>query len=879
MKTDYLSVALAAGCFLCASGTHSQTNSPGVETRVNAILNQMTLEEKLDYIGGTPGWSVKPIPRLGIPEIYGTDGTMGFNQSGLFGTPSGPRYPAGIAIAASWNVDLARERGRSLGRDTRARGYYNLLVPGMNFYRIPFNGRNYEYVTGEDPFLGATIAPALVEGLQGEGVWATAKHLVCNDEEENRTNINVVVDERTLREIYLPPFEASVKKGRVANVMGAYNFVNGKQCNENSFLLTEILKNEWGFRGFVESDYLAIHNGLNAALAGCDLDMPFGNFMNSATLLPAIQSGELRVSLIDDKVRKILRRIVSFGFLDRPQFDPSIPADDPASEAVILNDAREGIVLLENAGNLLPLQPGRVRSVAVLGTNAVGAPPTAFGSGFVPPTRIISEFDGIKQAAGSLRVDFISELTLNPQKSVWQSVGATGQVQPGLAGEYFSSNDLSGVPVVTRVDQEINFDWTQTGGIPAAIPPSSQGTFSARWTGQIVPTISGDYVFKARCDGGFRVIVNGQKIIDLFNSPPLPSPSDLIGPTVPSSGKISLVAGQVYTVELDYRRVAGFLGVFGGLQGVQLSWAALEPPPNFASYDAVIICGGISNEYEGEGIDRPFQLPEFQDELIQNVSAINPRTVVVLHGGGSFDVQHWIGQVGGLLQAWYPGQNGGIALGEILFGKINPSAKLPITWEKRIEDNPAFASFPMPLNGNAAEIKYSEGIFVGYRGYEKNGVTPQFPFGFGLSYTSFSYSDLDVEDARKENDRNEHGLRKAGFTEHDREDKDLIKVSFAVSNTGKRAGAEVAELYVGQQNPTVARPIKELKGFKKVFLQPGESRRITLELDQRAFAYFNTTTERWDALADTYNILIGTSSQDIRLKGQFTLQSELTSQP
>jgi beta-glucosidase len=596
----------------------------------------MTLEEKLDYIGGEPTWFIKPIPRLGVPQIYGTDGTMGFNQDGLEGRPHGPRYPAGIALAASWNVDLARERGKALARDTRARGYHNLLVPGMNFYRTPFNGRNFEYVTGEDPFLGATLAPAVIDGLQGEGVWATAKHLACNDEEINRTNINVVVDERTLREVYLPPFEASVKKARVANVMGAYNFVNGEQCNENSFLLTEVLKNEWGFKGFLESDYQAIHDGLGAALAGCDLDMPAGNFMKSATLLPAIQSGKLSVSLIDDKVRRILREIVSFGFLDRPQFDPSIPVDDPASEAVILNDAREGIVLLKNAGTLLPLESGRIRSVAVLGPNAVGAPPTGFGSSYVAPTRVLSEFDGIQQVAGaSVQVDFIDALTLNPQKTVWQSIGPNGQLQAGLKAEYFSSNDLSGSPAVTRVDQEVNLDWTQAGSVPSAIPPSNQATFSARWTGQIVPSISGDQVFKVRADGGFRLVVNGQTIIDLFNSPPLPSPSDVIGPTVPSFAKIPLVAGQAYTVELDYRRVAGFFGIFGGLQGVQLSWAALEPPPSFAKYDAVVLCGGISNEYEGEGIDRPFQLPEFQDELIQNVSRVNPRTVVVLHGGAA----------------------------------------------------------------------------------------------------------------------------------------------------------------------------------------------------------------------------------------------------
>jgi beta-glucosidase len=356
-------------------------------------------------------------------------------------------------------------------------------------------------------------------------------------------------------------------------------------------------------------------------------------------------------------------------------------------------------------------------------------------------------------------------------------------------------------------------------------------------------------------------LVEQPDLRDLNILPPLG-----FGPTVAFSAKIFAAAGQVYTVELDYHRVQGFFGStfvkpgggVGGLLGVQLSWASLQPPPNFAKYDAVVVCVGTNNQYDGEGYDRPFQLPEFQDELIQNVSRVNPRTIVVTHGGGSFDVQPWINQVRGLLQAWYPGQNGGQALAEILFGTVNPSGKLPITWEKRIEDNPASATFPMPLNQHPTEIKYSDGIFVGYRGYENNGI--QYPFGFGLSYTTFGYSDLKI--APPQLNGNNH-----------------VKVTFTVTNTGNLAGAEIAELYVGQQNPPIARPIKELKGFQKVFLQPGASQRVTLELDQRSVAYFNTTIHQWDGLPGTYNVLVGASSQDIRLSGQFSVKSEFTFQP
>lgn len=461
----------------------------------------------------------------------------------------------------------------------------------------------------------------------------------------------------------------------------------------------------------------------------------------------------------------------------------------------------------------------------------------------------MSELEGIENAApAGARVDLISACTPDPATSPWQFIDANGQAQQGLQGQYFTTPDLSGSPAVTRIDNEIDLDWEQ-GQIPVT---ENQTTFSAKWTGQFTPKISGDQVFKVCADGGVRLIVNGQTLIDTFNSPALPPLG--FGPTVALSAKIAAVAGQAYSVELDYHRVPGFsgsafvrpVGPVGGLLGVQLSWAALEPPPHLARYDAVIVCVGTNNQYDGEGYDRPYDLPEFQNELIQNVARVNPRTVVVTHGGGSFDVQPWINQVSGLVQAWYPGQNGGQALGEILFGTVNPSGKLPITWEKRIEDNPAYATFPMPLNQkppNPTTIQYSEGIFVGYRGYEKNGTQPQFPFGYGLSYTTFSYSDLKAEPAVF------NGTHP-------------VKVSFVVSNTGRRAGAEVAELYVGQQNPDVTRPIKELKGFAKVLLQPGQSQKVTLELSQRSFAYFNTAIERWDAVPGTYNVLVGGSSQD-----------------
>jgi beta-glucosidase len=798
------------------------------------------------------------------------------------------RYPAGLALAATWNRNRALLRGRQMGRDGRARAFYVDLGPGVDPYRTPLGGRNFEYNTGEDPFLGGQLVAPLISAMQEEGMWADVKHYACNEQEYRRENINILVNERPLREIYLPPFEAAVKQGHTASVMGALNAVNGDFACESLTLDTTILKQEWGFDGVLLSDYQGIHDGVKAAKAGMDLDMPFGDFMNPQTLLPAIQSGQISVSAIDDKVRRILRKIVAFGFLDRPQLDSSIPLDDPASSLEALDEAREGIVLLKNEKEILPFDRSKVRSIAVLGRLAPGIPATGFGSSFLDAIRSISELSGIRQLAGpTVKVDFITAGSPDPATAAWQFLTTGGTFATGLQGQYFTSNDLSGSPALTRIDPEVNFDWTVTGAIPPVIPTADQATLSARWTGQVRPTFTGDHLFKVRADGGIRLYVNSQLLVDTFLSP---MPPPFYGTTIPSFAKIYLQAGQAYDVRLEYRRTTGFPGNSGALQGVQFSWAPLVVPPELSTYDAVVMCQGIDNEYDGEGIDLAFKfedqglagleraivMPEFQDELIQNVLHANPRTVVVLHGPGNFNIQSWINQVPALLHAWYPGENGGQALGEILFGQVNPSGKLPITMEKSLADNPTTANYP--TTSDALSIQYTEGLFVGYRGYEKHHITPQYPFGFGLSYTTFSYSDLDVGGSSQNQSGNELGSSE-GAKGNASQDHPLVKVSFTVTNTGKSAGAEIVQLYVGEQSPMVPRPIKELKGFQKVFLRSGESKRVTLDLDQRSFAFFDPGKHQWVAEAGKYNILVGASSQDIQLNGQFALPSELDSQP
>ncbi|HEY5706224.1 MAG TPA: glycoside hydrolase family 3 C-terminal domain-containing protein [Terrimicrobiaceae bacterium] len=854
------SIAFAVLVSLAVRGQAQQDPSQ-VEDKVNDILAQMSDEEKFSYISGTGfpnpigAFNIKPIERLGLPLIYGIDGSLGFTGQGL---PPGTRFPAGQLIASTWSADLAHELGVAVGQEVRSRGAHRILGPGVNFYRIPFYGRSFEYITGEDPFLGAVLVAAEVNGIQAKGVMATTKHYVVNDAEVNRFFVDSVVDERTLREIYLPPFEAAVKLANTAAIMGALNKVNGDFACESDFLVTEVLKENWGFRGFIESDFAAIHDGLKAALVGMDIEMPGGvtivdgnpfstipvGQMTRENLGPAIPNPLPREN-VDEKVRRLLRGIISYNFIDRPPVSDPEAIENATKKAkkVAITAAREGIVLLKNEENFLPLNRRSIRSIAVIGANAEGEPRSGGGSAAVPAsTDFISEIDGIKSLAkeGAI-VDYIAACVPNPSTAVWES----GLGSEGLVGQYYNSPDLSGSPVATRVDTRLNFASFSASNVPVSNPRK----FSGVWTGKVTPTINGDHVFKVSSGGNVRLYVDNQLILDDTSPVGTPdTPLAATGPWVPISGKINLQAGVAYDVRLE----ATNLGTFRlfGAAGLQVSWASLQPPADLANYDAVVLAVGGDEQYDGEGHDRSFRLPEFQDDLILNAVGLNPRTIVILHGGGGFDVQEWISQVPALLHAWFIGQYGGQPLAEILFGEVNPSGKLPITMEKNVGDNPAFASFPLN-DEEAEEINYSEGLLVGYRGYEKKGIKPQYPFGFGLSYTKFHYSDLEIDPA----------LLMKNFG-----DDDLIQVSFRVRNTGRRAGAEIAQIYVAPVSPPVERPLKELKGFEKVYLEPGQSRKVTIRLDRRSLAYYNANKGTWDVAQGAYRILVGSSSQDIRLQ-------------
>jgi beta-glucosidase len=794
--------------------------------RAENILGQMTLEEKLSYIGGIHAMSIRPISRLGLPEIRMSDGPLGVRQD----KPS-PRYPAGIALAASWNLDLARLEGVSMGRDCRARGIHILLAPAVNIDRLPICGRNFEYLSGEDPYLASQMVVPFIRGVQSQGVAATVKHFAANNQEINRMYINVIVGERALREIYLPAFEAAVRVAKVEAVMDAYNKVNGAFCTENSYLNETLLKEQWGFDGVLMSDWGATHSALGPAKAGLDLEMPSGLWMNSKNLLPAIRSGEITEQQIDEKVRRILRLIVRMGYLDRPQLDSSISLNSAESGKVALAVAEEGIVLLKNEGKILPLDRNKIKRIAVLGPDAHPGVPAGWGSSYVNPFYAVSVLDGLKNNKGpQTTVDYFGVGVGNFATSEFEREDEGGQIVEGLRGEYFANLKLSGKPVIDRTDRRINFDWAASESERDGLPRE----FTVRWTGMILPNSSSLHVFRARADSGVRVYLDHKLIIDDWAD----------HSAHPDTATRYLEAGQTYRLRVEYKNTGG-----GGAIA-QFGWASLTVPDAIRDYDAAVVCVGFDNGNEGEGSDRTFVLPDAQDDLINGILEKNPRTIVILNSGGNVDMHRWLGKVPVLLHAWYSGQEGGNAVAKILFGAVNPSGKLPVSLEASQDDNPAFKSYPSDSTGE--NVRYQEGIFVGYRGYDHYGIKPLFPFGFGLSYSQFEYSNLRVEPG-------------------DPADPCDANISFDIHNTGQVAGAEVAELYVGAIQPKVERPVKELKGFTKVLLEPGESKRVTLSLDRRSFAYFAPDIHGWKIDPGTYEISVGGSSGDLPLKQEFEI--------
>jgi len=859
----------------------AQENSAEIEKRIDASIAGMTLEEKISLLSGGSILGSSALPRLGIPALRMGDGPLGAHDP----QPS-TAFAAGIALAATWDRDLARRIGSEIGRDSRARGAAFLLGPGANLYRAPMNGRNQEYL-GEDPFLAAQLVVPYIKGLQSHNVSATIKHFVGNDSEYSRFDTDSVIGERALRENYLPVFEAAVREAHSGAIMDSYNRLNGVWMTENAHLNTEIAKRQWGFDGIIMSDWVATKNGVASANGGLDLEMPAGVTMNEETLVPAVKSGKVALSTIDDKVRRLLRLYARFGWMSpnpapnpagplwigHDPLDLSIPRYSQQGRQVTLDGGLESATLLKNQGNLLPLDPAKFKSIAVIGPDADPGYANGGGSSMVVPYFVTGPFRGISDYLGDrANVHYDPGIPRLDAMAIdtGLTLAADGKV-PGVTVETYDNATLSGKPVSTRTETSINpgqyakpqidqgdqqdiamnlSDPTLKVAMRKALEDDIHAPLQyTRWTGYYHAAQAGKYLVYVEHPAKYRLTIDGAAAID----------NSEIAKAAVSQTLINLSAG-VHKVVLDEFGVPAFVSGTTRL-GIAKEDALVRPNAIELAKrsDAVVLSVGFDTESEGEGADREFQLLPGQNELIQQIAAVNPHTIVVLNAGGSVDAAPWIDSVSGLLHIWYSGEEGGVALARILFGDANPSGRLPISWERKIEDNPSFAYYYSPPGSN--RVVYGEDIFTGYRGFEHNRTKPLFPFGFGLSYTTFQYSNLAIHSAAKEASGPEGGI---GY-----------EVAFDVTNTGQRAGADVAQLYLAEDHPSVPRPVQELKGFARVQLDPGQTQHVSIPLDARSFAWYDVAAKAWHVDAGAFTVYIRRSSADPQLKGSIEIAKAL----
>jgi beta-glucosidase len=815
---------------------------------IDDLLGQMTLQEKVALLAGADMWHTVPIERLGIPSLKMTDGPNGARGSGRSANSlTSACFSVGIALAATWNTELIERVGQALAQEALSKGARVLLAPTVNIHRSPLNGRNFECFS-EDPYLSARMAVAYISGVQSQGVGATVKHFVCNDSEFERHTISSEVRERPLRELYLVPFQAAVQEAGAWAVMAAYNKVNGVYASENPEALTRILRDEWGFDGLIMSDWYGTKSTAAAANAGLDLEMPGPAIWRGENLLQAVKDSEVSEATIDERARRVLQLIDRAGLFAQPETPLEQAIDRPEHRALAREAAGEGIVLLKNERDALPLRRETLRSLAIIGPNAKAARIMGGGSSTVNPHYAVTPFDGISASAGnSIRVGYepgCANHKLLPLVDASLLSPDRDGTERGLTLEFFNNDDLSGTPVLTTRTRATELYWL--GQVPEGVDARQ---FSVRCCGWITPRETGTYTFGLVSVGLSRFFIDGQEVIDNWTQQTGGESYYGIG-TIEVKADIDLEAGRAYEIAIELNKnamvplVAMHLGCFMRLPTDALERAAALA----AASDVALVCVGLSNEWESEGFDQPdMELVGEQAALIERVAAANKNTVVILNTGSPITMP-WLDQVAAVVQAWYPGQECGNAIADVLFGDVTPSGKLPQTFPARLQDNPTYINYP----GENGRVYYGESLFVGYRYYEKKDIAPLFPFGFGLSYTTFSYSNLRLSSTQIGPD-------------------DTLHVSVDVTNTGQRAGKEVVQVYIQDVSSSLQRPEKELKAFTKVQLAPGETKTVTLTINRDSLAYYDDLAQQWIAEAGEFKVLVGSSSQDIRATATFVL--------
>ena len=815
-----------------------------VEEQVESLLAQMTLEEKISLTHANAKFSIAAIERLGIHEMWMSDGPHGVRHeieryswsSANWNNDYSTYLPPLTAVAASWDPNMATLHGNVLGSEARHRNKDVILGPGVNLARLPLYGRNFEYL-GEDPFLAAKLVVPQVKAIQSNDVAASVKHYALNTQELNRTGVDAKPDERTLREVYLPAFEAAVKEGNTQTIMGAYNRYYGTNANQSKHLVMDILKGEWGYKGVLLTDWNVDINTFDAAMNGLDIEMGtevehYDDYFLAQPLLEMIQSGKVPVAVLDDKVRRVLRVQLTIGMMDKQRLSGqrNISEHHQAARDIIAN----GVVLLKNDDKLLPLKEEEIKTILVLGPNAELLHSQGGGSSEVKALYEVSPLQGLKNRLGSK----VNITVMRAQNSA--------TISP-IATDYMAARHWTGTPqweltrykdgqhkTILRGD-----DWIANSAYQVSEPGQVE---HVRLKTLIKPLATGSHTLKLALEGEASLLIDGKQVLTtkgLSNLTRAQGSLNLV------EHEILLSADQTYTFELNY----------SGARSVVLGWEA--PGALFTteseylsaakSADAVIYFGGLSHADDREAIDRAdMKLPGGQDEVIAKLIDANPNTVVFLNGGSAVEMP-WVEQAKAIVWGWYGGMEAGNAYADILFGDVNPSGKMPITLPVRLEDTAAIA-----LNDyNAVESLYKEGVFIGYRWFEQQGIKPLFPFGHGLSYTQFEYSDIQLSSDTLLKD-------------------EALTVTVKVTNTGQRAGSEVVQLYLHDIDASVPRPLKELKGFSKLALKAGESGLVSIILNKRDLSFWDIKTSDWLAEPGEFEVMLGSSVEDIRQKAMFT---------